>query len=167
MLDRRRVRGVIATLLFSMALLAAGSPVACRRGKASTHTGVESSSRSEATAYVASIESAELLVEAALANFRAHRGLAPAERRAAAERVLAAARSAREDLESLRVPAAFEAAHREELVFLNHVLPAFSDYLANHEGGNAIRDLDGVLQRGRAHQERAAQARTAAGLERD
>lgn len=75
--------------------------------------------------------------------------------REAGSRVLEAARSARDELEKHPVPEALEPARREELVFLNHVIPGFQAFLSGNAGSDEIRKLRQILVRGRSHQKRA------------
>jgi len=75
-----------------------------------------------------------------------------------ARRALAAARDARDRLESTRVSDRFAAARREELAFLNHLVPAFDAYLAGSRGAEERRTLEGIVARGRRHREQSREA---------
>jgi hypothetical protein len=75
-----------------------------------------------------------------------------------ARRALAAAREARDRLEAARVPDRLAAARREELAFLNHVVPGFEAWLAGPGGPGALATLQGILARGRRHRELSREA---------
>ncbi len=81
---------------------------------------------------------------------------AAAKRRAAAaERVLAEARPAREKLESAAAEPACLRSRREDLVFLNHLILGFQAYIERgSRDGNSLAELLSIIRRARAHQER-------------
>jgi hypothetical protein len=102
------------------------------------------------------VDAAETPLEAAIRRFdaaaeRGDRAAALASARDAAE----AGRAARDRVGSIQAPPELAASQREELVFLNHVIPGF-DRFGRSEGGAAdAAELRAILQRGRAHQRRA------------
>lgn len=98
------------------------------------------------------IDAADRIAIAPLEEFERGHGI-PEARRA-----LAAAREARERLEAARVPDRFAAARREELAFLNHLVPAFDAYLAHPEAAGALGTLEGIVARGRRHRELSREA---------
>jgi hemolysin III len=102
---------------------------------------------------------AEKPLEAALADFdsAAARGDSVA-RLEAARRAFDAARSARDLLEAHAVSEELVPARWEELLFLNHVVPAFQAYLASGGGPPALENLRSILARGRSHQRRGREA---------
>jgi len=65
------------------------------------------------------------------------------------------ARAAREVLEAMRVPPELVAAWREELLFLNHVIPAFDRFAGSGAGPQGLEELRSILARGRIHQQRS------------
>ena len=75
-----------------------------------------------------------------------------------ARRALAAAREARDRLEAARVEGRFAAARREELAFLNHLVPGFDAYLSGPGGPGALAALQGIVARGRRHRELSREA---------
>jgi hypothetical protein len=75
-----------------------------------------------------------------------------------ARRALAAAREARERLEAAPVDDRFAEARREELAFLNHLVPGFEAYLASPHAAGALETLDGIVARGRRHRKLAREA---------
>jgi hypothetical protein len=79
----------------------------------------------------------------------------PAAAVRAARDVESSARRAREAVESLSPPPGMETSHREELVFLNHVIPGFERFAHSDGGTRALEELRSILRRGRAHQGRA------------
>jgi hypothetical protein len=78
--------------------------------------------------------------------------------RAAARRAVDAARTARDQIEKSAVPERLVAARREEMTYLNHVVPGFQAYLAGDAGPAEIDKVRSILVRGRAHQSRAREA---------
>lgn len=108
-------------------------------------------------------------VEAPLENALAEFDAASARREmsaclAAARRALETARTARDQIEKYAVPQGLIAARREELTYLNHVVPAFQAFLAADAGAAEIGNVRSILARGRSHQSRARGAlREAAG----
>jgi hypothetical protein len=98
------------------------------------------------------IDAADRIAIAPLEEFGRRHGIPEARR------VLAAAREARERLEAARVPDRFVAARREELAFLNHLVPAFDAYLAHPEAAGALETLEGIVARGRRHRELSREA---------
>jgi hypothetical protein len=73
---------------------------------------------------------------------------------AAARRALEAARTARDLIEKYAVPESLVAARREELTYLNHIVPAFRAFLAGDAGAAEISKVRSILTRGRSHQSR-------------
>ena len=69
-------------------------------------------------------------------------------------RVLEKARAARDALEALQVSPGLTAAWREELLFVNHVIPAFQRFAGGEGGPAALEELRSILGRGRIHQKR-------------
>jgi len=98
------------------------------------------------------IEAADRLAVAPLEEFE-HRGGIPEARRA-----LASAVKARDLLEAANVPPRFSEARREELVFLNHLVGGFEAFLASPDSDGALRNLQGIVVRGRRHRELARAA---------
>src|SRR5205809_7919623 len=96
---------------------------------------------------VRAIENADRLALRPLEEFE-HRGEI-----AEARRALASAREARDLLEAANVPPRFSEARREELVFLNHLVGGFEAYLAAPDMDGALRNLQGIVARGRRHRE--------------
>jgi hypothetical protein len=82
---------------------------------------------------------------------------------ARARRALLEAMAARDALESLRVTPALAAARREELIYVNHVVPAFQEYLARPPDPTSRERLRVILRRGRAHEALGREAMAAAG----
>jgi len=86
--------------------------------------------------------------------------LAPLEDRTKAPRpeqarpIVEQAIAARDRVEAIPAPEPLESAWREELVFLNHVIPALGRFGASDGGPAALEELRSVLARGRAHQKR-------------
>jgi hypothetical protein len=78
--------------------------------------------------------------------------------RAAAGRAVEAARAARDQIERSAVPEGLVAARREELTYLNHVVPGFQAFLAGDAGSAEITEVRSILVRGRSHQSRARAA---------
>jgi hypothetical protein len=78
--------------------------------------------------------------------------------RAAARRAVETARAARDQIEKFAVPEGLAAARREELTYLNHVVPGFQAFLAGDAGPAEIDKVRSILVRGRAHQSRARAA---------
>ncbi len=99
-----------------------------------------------------SIGDADRMAMAPLEDFERRHGIPEAGR------ALAAAREARERLEAARVADRFAEARREELAFLNHLVPGFEAYLANPEAAGALQTLEGIVTRGRRHRELAREA---------
>lgn len=77
---------------------------------------------------------------------------------AAARRALEAARTARNQIEKYAVPESLVAARREELTYLNHVVPGFQAFLAGDAGSAEIGKVRSILARGRSHQSRGRAA---------
>lgn len=98
------------------------------------------------------IEAADRLAVGPLEEFE-HRGGIPEARRA-----LVSAREARDLLEASGVPRRFSEARREELAFLNHLVGGFEAYLAAPDADGALRNLQGIVTRGRKHRELARAA---------
>jgi hypothetical protein len=84
---------------------------------------------------------------------------------AAARRVLETAHTARDQIEKYAVPESLVPARREELTYLNHVVPGFQTFLAGDAGSAEISKVRSILARGRSHQSlaRAALREVAAG----
>ena len=84
---------------------------------------------------------------------------------AAARRALETARTARDQIEKYAVPEGLVAARREELTYLNHIVPGFQAFLAGDAGSAEITQVRSILARGRSHQSlaRAALREAAAG----
>jgi hypothetical protein len=78
--------------------------------------------------------------------------------RAAARGALEAARTARDQIEKYAVPENLVAARREELTFLNHVVPGFQAFLAGDAGSAEISRVRSIVARGRSHQSLARAA---------
>jgi hypothetical protein len=102
-------------------------------------------------------------VEAPLENSLAEFDAASAHREkpaclAAAKRVLETARTARDQLEKYAVPEGLISARREELTYLNHVVPGFQTFLAGDAGSAEITQVRSILARGRSHQSLARAA---------
>lgn len=98
------------------------------------------------------IDAADRMAMLPLEEFERRQGI-PEARRA-----LAAAREARERLEAARVDDRFVEARREELAFLNHLVPGFEAYLASPHAAGAIEKLEGIVARGRRHRDLAREA---------
>jgi hypothetical protein len=77
---------------------------------------------------------------------------------AAAQRALEAARTARDQIEKHAVPEGLAAARREELTYLNHIVPGFQAFLAEDAGSAEITQVRSILARGRSHQSLARAA---------
>jgi hypothetical protein len=75
-----------------------------------------------------------------------------------ARRALASAKEARDLLEAANVPSRFSEARREELVFLNHLVGGFEAFLAAPDTAGALRNLQGIVARGRRHRDLARAA---------
>ena len=101
----------------------------------------------------------EAPLEDALAEFdtASARGDSPACL-AAARRAIEAARTARDEIEKSAVPRSLVAARREELTYLNHVVPGFQAFLAGGAGTAEIGKVRSILARGRSHQSRGRAA---------
>jgi len=102
-------------------------------------------------------------VEAPLENALTEFDAASARREApacltAGRRALEAARTARDQMEKHAVPEGLVAARREELTYLNHVVPAFQAFLAGDAGSAEIDKVRSILARGRSHQSRGRAA---------
>jgi hypothetical protein len=102
-------------------------------------------------------------VESPLENALAEFDAASARREtpaclAAARRALEAARTARDQIEKYAVPEGLVAARREELTYLNHVVPGFQAFLAGDAGSTEIGKVRSILARGRSHQSRGRAA---------
>lgn len=102
-------------------------------------------------------------VEAPLENALAEFDAASARREtpaclAAARRALQTARTARDQIEKYAVPESLVAARREELTYLNHVVPAFQAFLPGDAGAAEISKVRSILARGRSHQSLARAA---------
>jgi len=150
-----RPRGTrrFALVAGTFVLLAGAFVSACRRGP---EPAAGSGAGEADMAWRTAVESAETPLDDALARFdRVASDPDPEIRRAAAREVLGAARDARERLERLNVPAELESAQREELVFLNHVVPAFREYEESPSRPGGLDRLASILARGRAHRNRA------------
>ncbi|MGH9363666.1 MAG: hypothetical protein ACRD1B_00150 [Thermoanaerobaculia bacterium] len=108
-----------------------------------------------AEAYLRAVGAAEAELESALAQFEARSAdpRLPAPRPEAL-RVVEKARAARDVLEGMHVPSKLTLAWREELLFLNHVIPAFGRFADGEGGPAALEDLRSILERGRTHQRR-------------
>jgi hypothetical protein len=98
------------------------------------------------------IEAVDRLAMASLAEFEEHRGIREARR------ALDSARQARDRLEATEVPPPLSEARREELAFLNHLVPGFEAYLAHPDADGALGTLRGIVARGRRHRELALAA---------
>jgi hypothetical protein len=85
--------------------------------------------------------------------------------RAAAGPAIEAAQAARDQIEKYSVPEGLVAARREELTYLNHVVPGFQAFLAGDAGPAEIGKVRSIVARGRSHQSlaRAAPREAAAG----
>ena len=134
----RRFRASAAALTGALLLLRAAVVVAGAAGESEQATRV--------------IEAADRLATEPLEDFE-HRG-----RIAGARRALASARKARDLLEAANVPPRFSEARREELAFLNHLVGGFEAYLASPDTDGALRNLQGIVARGRRHRELARAA---------
>jgi len=102
-------------------------------------------------------------VEASLENALAEFDAASVRREtpaclAAAWRALEAARMARDQIEKYTVPEGLVAARREELTYLNHIVPGFQAFLAGDAGSAEISKVRSILARGRSHQSRGRAA---------
>ncbi|HEY6050492.1 MAG TPA: hypothetical protein VIZ58_04530 [Thermoanaerobaculia bacterium] len=106
----------------------------------------------DGSASAAEIESADRIAIAPLQEFERRGGVEEARH------ALAAARDARDRLESARVADRFAAARREELAFFNHLVPGFEAYLARPGAEGALGTLKGIVARGRRHRELAREA---------
>ena len=115
-------------------------------------------SRASAAAWLRAADAAEAPLERALADFDAAAGGSGASRDLAARAVLSAARSARETLESVRVPPDLEYARWEELVFLNHLVPGFQVFLAGKGAAADLQILRAVRERALTHRRRGREA---------
>ena len=129
----RRFRGRAAALTGALLLLmGAGAGAAGETGRAA-----------------AEIEAVDRLAVEPLVAFEEHRGI-PEARRA-----LASAKEARDHLEAAQVPPRLSEARREELAFLNHLVPGFEAYLARPDAEGALGRLEAIVARGRRHRELA------------
>lgn len=104
------------------------------------------------------VDAAEARLEAEIRRFDSVTADAAAAVDAARE-AGAAARRARESLESLSPPPRLAGARGEELVFLNHVIPGFERFARSDGKAQALEELRSMLRRGRAHQRIARGAR--------
>jgi hypothetical protein len=98
------------------------------------------------------IEAADRLAVGSLEEFEHGGGISEARR------TLASAREARNLLEAAKVSPRFSEARREELAFLNHLVGGFEAYLAAPDTDGALRNLQGIVTRGRRHRELARAA---------
>jgi hypothetical protein len=103
------------------------------------------------------VDDAEAPLEAAIRRFDAavaegDRAAAP---RARTRRGGGREGRARRRVESIAAPPALAASQREELVFLNHVIPGFERFARSEGGATDAAELRSILQRGRAHQRSA------------
>jgi len=102
------------------------------------------------------VDDAEAPLEAAIRRFDA--AVAEGDRAAAlalARDAAEAGKAARRRVESIAAPPALAASQREELVFLNHVIPGFERFARSEGGATDAAELRSILQRGRAHQRSA------------
>jgi len=147
-MGRGRLRVAAAALTAAAAAVVVPDPTASGSPPSATpaaRAGAVSGSASE-------IDAADRIAMAPLEEFERRRGI-PEARRA-----LASAREARERLEAARVPDRFADARREELAFLNHLVPAFGAYIAHPEAAGALEALEGIVARGRRHRELSREA---------
>ena len=109
--------------------------------------------------YRDSVTAAEAELEESLRRFdEASTKTGLAASRGEAGRIVERARAARDSVERLDVPPSLTAAWREELLFLNHVIPAFQDFAAGAGGQADLERLRSILERGRTHQRRGRDA---------
>jgi len=104
-----------------------------------------------AAAYLEAVRSAESGLDEALAPFEDRTKTPRPEQ---ARPLVEGAISARDRVEAIAVPEPLVSAWREELVYLNHVIPALGRFGASDGGPAALEELRSVLARGRAHQKR-------------
>jgi hypothetical protein len=138
------------TLAFSLLLTAS----ACHEALAPAPS-METNARD----FLALATQVEAPLEDALADFdtASARRDSPACR-AAARRAVEAARAARDQIEKSAVSEGLVAARREELTYLNHVVPGFQSFLEGDAGSAEIGKVRSILARGRSHQSRARAA---------
>jgi hypothetical protein len=141
-MGRVRLRAAAAVALTAAV---AAFPEATASGSPPSPTPTPNIGRASASA--GEIDAADRIAVTPLEEFERRHGI-PEARRA-----LAAAREARERLEAARVSDRFAAARREELAFLNHLVPAFDAYIAHPEAAGALETLEGIVARGRRHRE--------------
>ena len=109
--------------------------------------------------YRASVTAAEAELEESLGRFdEASTKAGLAALRGEAGRIVERARAARDAVERLDVPASLTTTWREELLFLNHVIPAFQGFAAGAGGQADLERLRSILERGRTHQRRGRDA---------
>jgi hypothetical protein len=110
--------------------------------------------------YRGSVTAAEAELEESLRRFdEASTKTGLAALRGEAGRIVERARAARDAVERLDVPPSLTTTWREELLFLNHVIPAFQGFAAGAGGQADLERLRSILERGRTHQRRGRAAR--------
>jgi hypothetical protein len=110
----------------------------------------------ELAAWRRAADDAEAPLEAAIRRFDAAAGRGDrAAALAGAREAAAAGREARERIASLSGASALAGSQREELVYLNHVIPGFERFARSDAGADAVAELRSILGRGRAHQRAA------------
>ena len=108
-----------------------------------------------ARAFLAFLTQSEAAFERALGDFGAASARADASGCLnAARRALEAARTARDRIEAYAAPEGLVPARREELTFLNHVVPGLQAFVQGAGGRAEIDKLRLILARGRTHQKR-------------
>ena len=133
-MGRQRLRAAAALTAALVAGMASGSP------PSATPSGANA------------IDAADRMAMPPLEEFERRHGIREARR------ALEAAREARERLEAARVHDRFAAACREELAFLNHLVPGFDAYLAHPRAAGALATLEGIIARGRRHRDLSREA---------
>jgi hypothetical protein len=101
-----------------------------------------------------SLEAVTRPVNQALRDFESGPAMAKGEA-PDAQRVLAQARLAREKLEAAATEPSCIRSKQEELVYLNHLILGFQDYIGSGRRDSRSRDaLESIIRRARVHQER-------------
>jgi hypothetical protein len=110
----------------------------------------------EASGWWGRVDEAEAPLEEAIRRFdESDSSGATSAALSAARGAADAARRARASVERMTPPPELAPGHREELLFLNHVIPAFDRFADSGGGPEAREELRSILRRGRAHQRRA------------
>ena len=130
----REVRRVAAPALLLLGLASA----ACRKPP-----------DPEVEAYLASVNAAEAPFAVQTTRFAVGQPR-PDEARAVVEQAIAA----RDAVEALRVSPRLADARNEELLFLNHMIPAYGRFAQSDGGPAALEQLRATIARGVAHQKR-------------